>query len=211
MVPTALLVSAIEQSALAGNAARDDEFYLGVLHDDGELWQLHRILTGGPLRGTMTLDSETALGEGTCVQVCRTHHLLLEHTQRIHMAFPPSNDESRYCGSPTEGYPRIRRFATGAACGGGFHGARGLFCCGERECIHAETLRRGNVDVHRTYRTWCTGVPRLVSPTPSRRATPQGLNGGTPSTILEYDWRGMWDLPLPGPIDPGHSGSKLFL
>ena len=38
MVPTALLVSAIEQSALAGNAARDDEFYLGVLHDDGELW-----------------------------------------------------------------------------------------------------------------------------------------------------------------------------
>ena len=48
VVPTALLVSAIEQSALAGDAARDNEFYLSVLHDDGELWQLHRILTGGP-------------------------------------------------------------------------------------------------------------------------------------------------------------------
>ena len=38
VVPTALLVSAIEQSALAGDAARDNEFYLSVLHDDGELW-----------------------------------------------------------------------------------------------------------------------------------------------------------------------------
>ena len=69
--PTALLVSAIEKSALAGNTARDDEFYLGVLRDDGDLWQLHHILAGGPSRGTMALDTETAPGEGTSVQVCR--------------------------------------------------------------------------------------------------------------------------------------------
>jgi hypothetical protein len=68
--PTALLVSAIEKSALAGNAAKDDEFYLGVLRD-GELWQLHHIMAGGPSRGTMALDTETAPGEGTSVQVCR--------------------------------------------------------------------------------------------------------------------------------------------
>ena len=70
--PTALLVSAIEKSALAGNTARDDEFYLGVLRDDGDLWQLHHILAGGPSRGTMALDTETAPGEGTSVQVCCT-------------------------------------------------------------------------------------------------------------------------------------------
>jgi hypothetical protein len=68
--PTALLVSAIEKSALAGQAAKDDEFYLGVLRD-GELWQLHHIMAGGPSRGTMALDTETAPGEGTSVQVCR--------------------------------------------------------------------------------------------------------------------------------------------
>ena len=70
--PTALLVSAIEKSALAGNTARDDEFYLGVLRDDGDLWQLHHILAGGPSRGTMALDTETAPGEGASVQVCPT-------------------------------------------------------------------------------------------------------------------------------------------
>ena len=42
--PTALLVSAIEKSALSGKAAKEDEFYLGVLRD-GELWQVHRMRT----------------------------------------------------------------------------------------------------------------------------------------------------------------------
>ena len=31
--PTALLVSAIEKSAVSGKAAKDDGFYLGVLRD----------------------------------------------------------------------------------------------------------------------------------------------------------------------------------
>ena len=35
--PTALLVSAIEKSAVSGNVAKEDEFYLGVLRD-GDLW-----------------------------------------------------------------------------------------------------------------------------------------------------------------------------
>ena len=74
--PTALLVSAIEKNALAGNTARDDEFYLGVLRDDGDLWQLHHILAGGPSRGTMVLDTETAPGVGTSVQVCHTINYL---------------------------------------------------------------------------------------------------------------------------------------
>ena len=38
--PTALLVSAIEKSALSRKAAKDDGFYLGVLRD-GDLWQVH--------------------------------------------------------------------------------------------------------------------------------------------------------------------------
>ena len=72
--PITLLISAIEQSALGGHAlaAKDDEFYLGVLRDgdgDGELWQLHHIMAGGPSRGTMALETETAPGEGTSVQV----------------------------------------------------------------------------------------------------------------------------------------------
>ncbi|KAI9436565.1 hypothetical protein H4582DRAFT_398424 [Lactarius indigo] len=66
--PTALLISAIEKSALAGDAAKDDEFYLGVVRD-GELWQLHHIMAGGPSRGTMALETETAPGEGTTVQL----------------------------------------------------------------------------------------------------------------------------------------------
>ncbi|KAI9451105.1 hypothetical protein BJY52DRAFT_1125436 [Lactarius psammicola] len=65
--PTALLIAAIEKSALAGHAAKDDEFYLGVLRD-GELWQMHHIMAGGPSRGTMALETETAPGEGTSVQ-----------------------------------------------------------------------------------------------------------------------------------------------
>ncbi len=63
-------MSAIEKSALTGHAAKDDEFYLGVLRN-GELWQLHHIMAGGPSRGTMALETETAPGEGTSVQVCR--------------------------------------------------------------------------------------------------------------------------------------------
>ena len=66
--PTALLVSAIEKSAVYGKAAKEDEFYLGVLRDE-DLWQVHRIMSGGPSRGTMALETETAPGEGTSVQV----------------------------------------------------------------------------------------------------------------------------------------------
>jgi hypothetical protein len=51
-----------------GKAGKDDAFYLGVLRD-GELWQIHRIMAGAPSRGTMALESETAPGEGSSVQV----------------------------------------------------------------------------------------------------------------------------------------------
>ncbi|KAH9956226.1 hypothetical protein BGW80DRAFT_1450310 [Lactifluus volemus] len=68
MNPTMLLISAIEMSALTGRAAKSDEFYLGVLRD-GELWQIHRIMSGGPSRGTMALETETAPREGTSVQL----------------------------------------------------------------------------------------------------------------------------------------------
>ncbi|KAN0128649.1 hypothetical protein V8E53_013568, partial [Lactarius tabidus] len=65
---TALLASAVEKSTLARDTAEDDEFYLGVLRD-GKLWQLHHIMVGGPSRGTMALETETAPGVGTCVQL----------------------------------------------------------------------------------------------------------------------------------------------
>jgi hypothetical protein len=64
-----LLISAIERSAPTGRQAKDDEFYLGVLHD-GELWQVHHIMSGGPSRGTMALETEVAPRPGTSVQVC---------------------------------------------------------------------------------------------------------------------------------------------
>jgi hypothetical protein len=68
MNPTVLLISAIERSALTGRQAKDDEFYLGVLRD-GDLWQVHHIMSGGPSRGTMALESEVAPRPGTSVQV----------------------------------------------------------------------------------------------------------------------------------------------
>ncbi|KAI0250460.1 hypothetical protein BJV78DRAFT_1275785 [Lactifluus subvellereus] len=68
MNPTTLLISAIEKSALTGLAAKDDEFYLGVLRD-GNLWEVHHIMSGGPSRGTMALETETAPGEGSSVQL----------------------------------------------------------------------------------------------------------------------------------------------
>ncbi|KAI0298130.1 hypothetical protein B0F90DRAFT_830891 [Multifurca ochricompacta] len=68
--PISILISAIEKSALSGQADKDDEFYLGVLRD-GELWQVHHIMSGGPTRGTMALETETAPGEGVSVQVRR--------------------------------------------------------------------------------------------------------------------------------------------
>jgi hypothetical protein len=59
--PTTLLISAIEKSALTCRAAKDDEFYLGVLRDD-EVWEIHHIMSGSPSRGTMALETETAPG-----------------------------------------------------------------------------------------------------------------------------------------------------
>ena len=67
--PTALLVSAAEKSALSGNVAKEDEFYLRVLRD-GELWQVQRIMFGDPSRGSMVLETETVPREGAFVQVC---------------------------------------------------------------------------------------------------------------------------------------------
>ena len=84
--PTALLISSIEKSALSGYAAKDDELYLGVLRD-GELWQLHHIMAGGPSRGTMALDTATAPGEGTSVQAMLRHllrELINTHFKRVH-------------------------------------------------------------------------------------------------------------------------------
>ena len=66
--PTALLVSAIEKSAPSRKVAKDNEFYLGVLRD-GDLWQVHRIMSGGPSRGTLALETEAAPGEGTSARV----------------------------------------------------------------------------------------------------------------------------------------------
>jgi len=64
-----LLVSAIEESALIGQAAKG-KFYLGVLPDgDGKLSQVHHIMAGGPSCGMMALETETAPGKGTPVQV----------------------------------------------------------------------------------------------------------------------------------------------
>ena len=84
------------------------------------------------------------------------------------------------------------------------------FCCCEREWFHSEAGGRGDLDV---YRTWCTGVPHLVSATPSRRATPQY------SQWQQTDWNttgvgcvtGLSVASLPGPMNPEHPGRKLFL
>ncbi|KAF8267685.1 hypothetical protein EI94DRAFT_1829958 [Lactarius quietus] len=61
--PTELLISAMENSA-----AKNDEFYIGVPRDS-ELWQFHHMLTGGPSRGTMALDTEKDPGKGSSVQL----------------------------------------------------------------------------------------------------------------------------------------------
>jgi hypothetical protein len=58
---------------LIGRAAKDDEFYLGVLRD-GELWQIHHIMSRGPSRGTMALEAEKAPREGTSIQVRHLFH-----------------------------------------------------------------------------------------------------------------------------------------
>ncbi|KAH9952884.1 hypothetical protein BGW80DRAFT_1469200 [Lactifluus volemus] len=59
MNPTRLLISAIEKTMLTDLATRGDEFYLGVLRDGGP-WQIHHFMSGGPSRGTMALEAETA-------------------------------------------------------------------------------------------------------------------------------------------------------
>jgi hypothetical protein len=70
--PIALLISAVEESVRIGKAAKNDEFYLGVLRNgNGEPRQVHHIMSGGPSRGTMALETETAPGKGTPVQVRR--------------------------------------------------------------------------------------------------------------------------------------------
>jgi hypothetical protein len=87
--PIALLVSAIEESALTGKAAKDDEFYLGVLRDGGgELSQVHHIMSGGPSRGTMALETETAPGKGAPVQVRSSVAALRASASLTHPPFP---------------------------------------------------------------------------------------------------------------------------
>ena len=113
--PTASLISAIEKARSLAPRSEIMSFTEAFCAMGASFVQLHHILAGGPSRGTMTLDSETVPGEGTCIQVRRTRHF--RSTLNSHVAFPPSNDnQSRYGASPTEEHPRIRRFATGAAC-----------------------------------------------------------------------------------------------
>ena len=54
----ALLISAIEESPLIVKVAKDDEFYLG--DGDGQLSQVHLIISGGPSREKMAPETETA-------------------------------------------------------------------------------------------------------------------------------------------------------
>ena len=95
--PTALLVSAIANSAFVDKVGKDDAFYLGVLRD-GELWQIHRIMSGGPSRGTMALESETAPREGSSVQVSQPFpywHLLarfLSFSEQLFYCLKDTND-----------------------------------------------------------------------------------------------------------------------
>ena len=113
--PTALLISAIEKARSLAPRPEMMSFTEACCTMGVSFVQLHHILAGGPSRGTMTPDSETVSGEGTCIQVRRTRRF--RSTISSHLAFPPSNDnQSRYGASPTEEHPRIRRFATGAAC-----------------------------------------------------------------------------------------------
>jgi hypothetical protein len=53
---------------------------------DGDLWQVHRVMSGGPSRGTMALDTETAPGEGTSVQLFYCPNDAAAHTIPLHAA-----------------------------------------------------------------------------------------------------------------------------
>ena len=76
---------------LPGNGtASGEEFYLGVLRDGGALWQLHRILAGRPSRGTMALDTETAPGECTYIQVIPYHDSFGPRFRMHKYSFPPA-------------------------------------------------------------------------------------------------------------------------
>jgi len=94
--PTAHLVSAIAESALSGQAAKEDEFYLGVLRD-GELYQVHHITSGGLSRGTMALETETAPGKGTSVQLFHRSHdaaapTIIPHAAKDTLTFVVSSE-----------------------------------------------------------------------------------------------------------------------
>ncbi|THH19213.1 hypothetical protein EW146_g1907 [Bondarzewia mesenterica] len=66
--PSQLLLSAIQKHGIDNEAAKEDEFYLFVLRQNGRV-QVHRIMSGDPTRGTMALESDAAPAEGTLVQV----------------------------------------------------------------------------------------------------------------------------------------------
>jgi len=83
--PTALLISAMDETVLTGRGAKDNEFYLGVLRD-GDLWQVHHIMAGGPSRGTMALETETAPEVGTPVQLFHRPNDAIAHTAQPHPA-----------------------------------------------------------------------------------------------------------------------------
>ncbi|TFK48716.1 hypothetical protein OE88DRAFT_1663806 [Heliocybe sulcata] len=66
--PSGLLLNAIRKSGAGEGLAQNDEYFMGVLKDD-ELWQVYRIMSGDPSRGTMSLESGVAPPVGTSVKV----------------------------------------------------------------------------------------------------------------------------------------------
>ncbi|KZT28816.1 hypothetical protein NEOLEDRAFT_1129049 [Neolentinus lepideus HHB14362 ss-1] len=66
--PTGLLLNAIRKSGAGNGLAQDEEYFLGVLRND-RLWQVYRIMSGDPSRGTMSLESGVAPPVGASVKL----------------------------------------------------------------------------------------------------------------------------------------------
>ncbi|KDQ14263.1 hypothetical protein BOTBODRAFT_32737 [Botryobasidium botryosum FD-172 SS1] len=107
--PSQMLVNLLNQKsahgASAANIRKEDEYYLGLLRSEGDsnMWErVYRITSGNPSRGSLSIEGDSELPEGSRVQfLCRSADNVPVYSERLLSSKPSASlgIEMRYLTS----------------------------------------------------------------------------------------------------------------
>ncbi|EGN98144.1 hypothetical protein SERLA73DRAFT_74375 [Serpula lacrymans var. lacrymans S7.3] len=101
MNPSELLLNAIRMHGIGDSRSlKEDKFYLGAMKHN-KLDQVHRILAGGPSRGTIALQSQAAPVEGTPVQLFHQPKKDSPQDPTVSQCQPPGNRSFSFMATET--------------------------------------------------------------------------------------------------------------